>query len=161
MCVTVRKLRETPDWKTVSACLVAGGKQSTPGSTVGLRMFSIFTDELDDDTECRNKSEDNTILGLSCWHVKCYLLWRHLQDLASRNHIKFNKMYKVPHLGQGNAICQDRLEMSGWAADFVKRTWRIVDVRSNVSQWCACCKGGKLHIGWLLKKGGHQIKESH
>ena len=83
-------------------------------------------------------------------------------DPASRNPIKFNKMYKVPHLGQNNATCQDRLGTVWLSSSPPGEDLEVtVDVRSNVSQWCAHCKQGKLHIGLLSKKGGQQIEETH
>lgn len=82
---------------------------------------------------------------------------------ASRNPIKFNKMYKeVPHLGQNNAMRQGRLGTVWLSSSSPGEDLEVaVDVRSSVSQWCAHCKWGKLHVGLLLKKGGQQIEETH
>lgn len=167
--MTVRKLtqrdpRLKDSHQCLNICSVAGGKQSTPGSTLGLTLFSIFTDDLDDDIECKPRNLKRRLIRVES--LTCQILtvvdgssgtW----DLASRKPIKFNKMCKVPRLGRNAATCQGRLGTVWLSGSPPGEDLEVTaDVRSNVSQQHAHCNWGKLHIGLLLK-GGQQIEETH
>lgn len=70
------------------------------------------------------------------------------------------KMYIIPHLGQSNAMYQERLGTAWLSSSPVREDLEVTrNVRSNGSQWCAYCQWCKLYIGLLFKKGVWQIVE--
>lgn len=121
----------------LNICLVAREAECSRVNT-RLILFSVFSDDLDDDTECRNsRSEDDIKLEL----LTCQILTFVEGSSGTWDLTKQIKMYIVPHLGQSNAMHQERLGTTWLSSSPAREDLEVTgNVRTNGSQWCAYCQ---------------------
>lgn len=117
-----------------------GASRILQGSILGLALFNLFINNLDDGEQCTlRKFTDNTKLGGVAKSPKSHAVIQHNLDRLSDKNLKVQQgKLEVLHMGKNNSRHQYMLWVTQTESSSSKKDLGVlVDTKMNISQQCA------------------------